>query len=452
MSITTRHVINYPRATVWDFHTRPGAVTRLTPPFLPMTVVREADNLASGVTTFSLPAGLRWVAQHELAGHQSGQQFVDVCVNAPLRTLANWRHTHRFDDVGPAATAVTDTVTTRVPAHFLTPTFAFRQHQLANDLAAVERMAQWQPTPITIAITGASGSVGRDLQALLTVAGHTVIPLVRSQPVPDGARLWQPNHPDPRLLDGVDVLVHLAGEPIFGRFNDNHKTAIYDSRVGPTKKLARLVTDSPTVTAMVSASAIGFYGPDRGDEELSESSERGSGFLADVVSAWEESTTPAADAGKRVVNVRTGLMMSGGDGMLPMLAALFFTGLGGHFGDGSSWASWVSRDDLTDFYARAILDASVTGPINAVSPTPVRGKEQAKILAAQLNRPARIPLPTFGPALLLGKEGAEELALASQKVLPAALPDFHFRYPTLAQALAHELGNEEIADVTDAKE
>ncbi|MDO5453608.1 MAG: TIGR01777 family oxidoreductase [Corynebacterium sp.] len=439
------HDLPFPRQLVWDWHTRPGAVTRLTPSFVPMSVTREADNLATGTTTFSLPAGLSWVARHDLAHYRAGAQFSDVCLTAPIKQLANWRHTHTFADLDDG-TRITDDVATRVPGKLLTPTFAYRQRQLLADLQFLERLAALSPEPgrrLTVAMTGSGGSVGTGLRAQLTTAGHDVIRLVRRDPAA-GQRRWDPDQPAVDLLDGVDVLVHLAGEPIFGRFNDAHKNAIRDSRVGPTTRLAQLVADSPSVTAMVSASAVGYYGADRGDEKLTEDSERGDGFLADVVSAWEAATAPARDAGKRVVTVRTGLAMNGGAGMLPLLSALFSTGLGGAFGDGSMWMSWVAQDDLTDVYARAVVDESLAGPVNAVSPAPVTNREMADVLAAELNRPARMPLPTFGPAMLLGREGAAELALASQRVLPERLHSagHTFRFDALAAALAHELGGE----------
>lgn len=445
MGFHASHDIPFPRQLVWDWHTRPGAVTRLTPSFVPMSVTQEADNLATGTTTFSLPAGLTWVARHDLAHYRSGAQFSDVCLTAPIKQLANWRHTHTFTDVG-GGTRITDDVATRVPGKLLTSTFAYRQRQLLADLQFLERLAALSADPdrrLTVAMTGAGGSVGTDLRAQLTTAGHEVIRLVRRDPAA-GERRWNPEQPAADLLDGVDVLVHLAGEPIFGRFNDAHKDAIRDSRVGPTTRLAQLVADSPSVTALVSASAIGYYGADRGDEELTEDSDRGDGFLADVVSDWEAATAPARDAGKRVVTVRTGLSMNGGAGMLPLLSALFSTGLGGAFGDGSMWASWVAQDDLTDVYARAVVDESLAGPVNAVSPAPVTNREMADVLAAELNRPARMPLPTFGPAMLLGREGAAELALASQRVLPGRLRSVGhtFRFDALAAALAHELGGE----------
>ncbi|AIT61168.1 TIGR01777 family oxidoreductase [Corynebacterium doosanense] len=443
MSFTADQLINFPRDLVWNYHTRSGAVTRLTPGFLPMRPVTEANSLRGGMTVFSLPGGLRWNAQHLPEGYVEGSSFRDICVNSPLRQITQWTHTHNFSDDPSGGTRITDEVSTRIPERLLRPAFAYRQHQLEQDLAFLARQSS---TPLTIAMTGSSGTVGSALWALLTVAGHTIIPLVRGE-ASDGERHWDMNSPAPELLHGVDVLVHLAGEPIFGRFNDSHKAKIYASRVGPTRRLAEIVASSPQVSAMISASAIGYYGAERGDEPLDEDSAPGEDFLAHVVTDWENATAPAERAGKRVVTVRTGIVLSGGGGMLPLLSAAISTGLGGPFGDGRMWMSWIALDDLTDIYATAVVDSGLTGPVNAVAPHPVRNRGLVKALGRELHRPAFVPLPKFAPAVLLGRDGARELALADQRVSNTALAarGHFYRYPDLAGALAHELGGQSLA-------
>ncbi|HHU67335.1 TIGR01777 family oxidoreductase [Corynebacterium sp.] len=447
MSLTTSHVVPAPREQVWEWHTRPGALVRLTPPFLPFIPMKQADKLSDGTTIFGLPAGLKWVSRHDLSNYRRGHRFTDVCINAPVKTLANWRHVHDFAD-HEDGTLVTDTVTTRLPANAMTSFFAYRQQQLINDFLFLDRIAHLQPEkPLTIAMTGSRGLVGRALMAQLGTAGHHVIQLVRRNPKPY-QRLWEPFSPAPDLLDGVDVLVHLAGEPLFGRFSNAHKQAIRDSRVTPTNRLARLVANSPTVQTMIAASAVGYYGADRGDEVLTETSERGEGFLADVVSDWEAATVVAAEAGKRVINVRFGAIMSARSGMLPVLKALFSTGLGGSFGDGQIWFPWISIDDATDILTRGVLDPAWSGPVNAVSPTETLNRDLTAALSSELRRPAFIPIPSIGPAIILGRQGAQELALANQRVSPQMLldADHVFRYPTLDRTLAHELGGEALFD------
>ena len=446
MSFTTQHVVPASREEVWQWHERPGALPRLNAPFVFMTPIRQAASLATGTSVLGLPGGLKWVARHDLAGYQPQKSFADVCVNAPFRVLANWRHEHLFDD-HPDGTLITDKVDTRIPTAAVQSMFAYRQHQLIEDFRFKERLGALNDEPQTIALTGSHGTIGKAVAAQLTTLGHTVIPLVRSTPGV-GKRLWRPNLPAKDLLEGVDVLIHLAGEPIFGRFNSAHKQAIRDSRVGPTHLLAQVAAETTSLNAMICASAIGFYGPDRGDEVLTEDSARGEGFLADVVDAWEHACAPAAAAGKRVVNMRTGLVQSGNGGMLPLLRALFSTGLGGAFGKGEMWYSWIALDDLQDMYVRAALDPRWQGPINAVSPNPVHNRDYVDALGSELHRPTVIPVPSLGPALLLGKEGARELALANQKVLPAKVEELGhvFRYRKIEQALAHEVGGEELVD------
>ena len=407
-----------------------------------MKPMQQAQSLGDGTSTLGLPGGLRWTAQHKLSQYREGYEFTDVCVNSPLRKFVTWQHHHTFAD-HPDGTLVRDEVSTRIPSAALESVFAYRQHQLIEDFSFLQRLADasLNTQPLTIAMTGSRGSVGTALTAQLRTAGHTVIQLVSGKAT-KGQHTWRPEYPDPDLLHGVDVLVHLAGEPIFGRFNDEHKAAIRDSRVGPTESLARLAGTTDSVRIMVCASAVSYYGADRGNEVLYEESAPGEGFLADVVVDWER----ARAAGTRVVNIRTGIAMSGGSGLLPLLRALFSTGLGGPFGDGEFWFSWVALDDLTDAYFRAIVDDSLEGPVNAASPNPVLNKDFVKALGAELHRPALLPVPPFGSAILLGKEGAQELALAQQRVSPTVLQTIGhaFRYPTIDAALAHELGGESL--------
>ena len=195
------------------------------------------------------------------------------------------------------------------------------------------------------------------------------------------------------------------------------------------------------------ASAIGIYGPDRGEEILTEASPRGAGFLADVVADWEDATTLAAAAGIRTVRVRTGIVQTPRGGMLRLLSPLFAAGLGGRLGHGQQWLAWIGLDDLLDVYLRAVLDPGLHGPVNAVAPEPVRNIDYTRTLAGVLHRPAVLPVPGFGPRLLLGEEGAREIAQASQYVRPERLIEagHRFRQPDLEGALRHLFGREQTA-------
>ncbi|WP_063963015.1 TIGR01777 family oxidoreductase, partial [Amycolatopsis vancoresmycina] len=218
---------------------------------------------------------------------------------------------------------------------------------------------------------------------------------------------------------------------------------VRESRIAPTRALAALAARTaggPKV--FVSASAVGYYGPDRGDVVLTEESERGTGFLADVVAEWEAATEPALVAGHRVVRVRTGLVLSPRGGLLRLQYPLFAAGLGGPLGSGRQWMPWIGIDDLADVYLRAVTDPGLSGAVNAVSPEPVRNAEYTRVLGKVLNRPTLLKVPAFGPRLLLGADGARELAFADQRVEPRRLLDagHEFRHPRLADALAHLLG------------
>jgi len=437
VSIRVSTVVDAPLDEVFAWHTRPGAFARLLPPWQPLRIRREATDLRDGRAVLALPGGLRVVSQHY--GYDPPNCFRDELVRPPVR----WKHEHRFEAVDPGATRLVDSVDTPVPARLVRPTFAYRYRQLAGDLAAHTASRQLGGRPMTVAVTGSTGLVGTALCAFLATGGHHVVRLVRHSPAGPGERSWDPRQPDAGLLDGVDAVVHLAGASIGGRFTEGHKAAIYGSRIGPTRRLAEVAataTNGPTV--FVSASAVGFYGSDRGDELLDESSERGTGFLSDVVAGWEAEAAPAAGAGLRVVHVRTGVVQSPRGGALRLLRPLYTLGLGGPIGDGTAWLSWIGIDDLLDVYLHALVDDRLAGPVNAVAPAPVQAGEYARVLARTLRRPALPRIPSLGVRLLLGSEGAQEVALASQRVRPAALESagHRFRHPSLAQALAHQFG------------
>jgi uncharacterized protein len=446
-------VVDAPQDEVFAWHARPGAITRLMPPWPPVQVEQEASSVRDGQAVLRLPAGVRWVAAHQPGDYDPPHEFTDVLTSLPLAAVLPWRHTHQFTPAGPRATRVTDVVETPLPPRVLRPMFAYRHRQLADDLAAQARARELCPDPLTIAVTGSGGLIGTALTVLLSTGGHHVIRLVRRPPRHAGERHWDPDDPAPDLLSGVDAVIHLAGASIAGRFTPGRKQEIRDSRVTPTRRLAELAaagaagsatSDIPRLGAFVTASAIGIYGPDRGNEVLTETSARGDGFLADVVAAWEDATDPAAQAGLRTVQVRTGIVQSPRGGMLRLLYPLFEAGLGGRLGNGRQWLSWIGLDDLLDIYLRAVTDQALSGPVNAVAPAPVRNAEYTATLASVLHRPALLPVPGFGPRLLLGGEGARQIAEASQCVRPQRLIDagHHFRHPELEAALRHVLGRE----------
>lgn len=435
-------VVSGSLADVFDWHARPGAIIRLMPPWQPVRVVSESANLRDGTAVLRLAGGLRWEARHRPGGFDPPRQFVDELDASAVHSVLRWRHAHRFEPVDPMHTRVIDEVSSRVPDAALRRMFVYRHRQLADDLAAHRRLGALASGPLRVAVTGSSGLVGTALTAFLTSGGHEVVRLVRRTPHGPGERHWEPQHPDPGLLDGVDAVVHLAGASIAGRFTAAHKRSIRDSRIGPTERLAKVAARTGHPVTFVSASAIGYYGADRGDELLTEDSAPGEGFLAETVVDWERAADPARDAGLRVVHVRTGIVQARNGGTLRLMYPLFAAGLGGRLGTGTQWMSWIGIDDLVEVYYRALVDDGLSGPVNAVAPEPVRNAAYTDALGDVMHRPTVLPTPGFGPRLVLGAEGVRELVQASQRVVPSRLAaaGHHYRHPRLEQVLGHQLG------------
>lgn len=291
-----------------------------------------------------------------------------------------------------------------------------------------------------ILVSGASGLVGGQLTARLAERGYELFRLTRKS---DGGLAntltWDPEAGTLSSddLEGLDGVIHLAGEPIAaGRWNRERKARIRDSRVDGTRLLCeRLAACENPPATLIAASAIGFYG-DRGDEELTEESPSGTGFLADVCRDWEAATEPARNAGIRVVNVRIGLVLSTKGGALSMMLRPFKMGMGGTLGGGKPWVSWIHIDDLTGAIEFVLTKDEFSGPVNGVAPNPATNHDFTKALGSVLGRPTVVPAPTRMLRLALG-EMADELLLCSTRVLPARLEEagFEFQHPTIDGAL-----------------
>jgi uncharacterized protein (TIGR01777 family) len=293
-----------------------------------------------------------------------------------------------------------------------------------------------------IAIAGASGLVGSALINALVAEGVAITRLVRGAPK-SGEIEWHPNQDQvsSESLEGFDVIINLAGENIAGgRWTDDQKRKIRDSRVGGTHLLSEAIARmSARPNAFICASATGIYG-DRDDETLDEQSESGGGFLAGVCREWEKACEPAIKAGVRVVNLRLGPILARTGGMLAKLLTPFKMGMGGKVGSGKQYISWVALDDVVSAIKLAISDQNIRGPLNIVSPNPVTNEEFTRTLGHVLNRPTALAMPAFAARLAFG-EMADEMLLASQKVMPKKLANagFVFRYPELEPTLKHLL-------------
>lgn len=426
---------------VFRWHERPGAFERLVPPWERVQVIDRTGGIENGSRVTLRGPGGRWIVEHRDV--VPGTQFRDVLLHGPFR---RWEHTHRMTPQGEGSCLLEDRIEYALPLGLvgtavagpfvrssLERLFDFRHRRTARDLREHHGVRSRN-----VLVTGASGLVGSELLPLLSTGGHEVRRLGR------GPRGWDPEagRLDPRLLEGLDGVVHLAGENIAaGRWNPDRKARIRQSRVRGTRLLCETLAGlkRPPET-LVSASAIGFYG-DRGDEEISEFSRPGRGYLAEVCEDWEKATEPARRSGIRVVNLRIGIVLSPKGGALSRMLLPFSLGLGGRLGHGRQHLSWISLPDLASAILRCLTDPRLAGPVNAVAPSPVTNQEFTRTLAGVLGRPAFFPVPGMLARLAFG-EMADALLLGGAKVLPRRLSavGFEFQHPTLETALRELLG------------
>lgn len=454
--------------TAQTWHAQPAAMARLTPPWLHLSPWAGGLGEGPGSTTqwlrFVLRMGLlhrRWDLERSPLAEEHG--WVTHQQRGPFR---RWVHVERFLPRGDHACLLVDEVDWawprwlparlwcgRTPRPALECAFALRHARAAHDLA--RHAVDASGAPLVVAVSGASGLVGRRLCAFLAAGGHQVRRLVRPgshrEPGEDTIA-WDPasGRIDARALRGVDAVVHLAGANLAGgRWSARRKRELWASRVESTALLARtLAAMERPPRVLVVASAIGYYG-DCGQAPVDEAAPRGSGFLAELCEAWEAAAEPARAAGIRTVHVRTGLVLAGEGGVLARLAPLFAAGLGGPLGNGRQRMSWIALEDLLTVFHRALLDDAWEGPVNAVAPDAPSNAAFTRALAHVLRRPAPWRAPAWAIRLGLGQLGSEAL-LAGQRVVPARLQaaGFAWRLPRLEDALAEELGRAPVESAT----
>jgi uncharacterized protein len=448
--------LDHPVEEVFRWHTRPGAFERLSPPWEDVRIrAREGGIRPGGRVVLGLrkgPAELTWEVEH--TRFEENRLFVDEQRSGPFQ---RWHHEHRFEPLEPGRCAVEDVVEWTPPLGSLGRTFGgpfieralerlfrFRGGRLRDDLAR-HRTYPADP-PLTVAISGSTGFIGTRLTHFLTSGGHRVRPLTRGE-APEGGIAWDParGEIDAAGLEGVDAVVHLAGEPIVGiRWTEAKKKAILRSREVGTLTLTRALADlenPPSV--LVSASGVDYYG-DREEEAVTEETAPGTGFLAEVCKRWESATLPARSRGIRTVHLRSGVVLSPAGGVLGTVLLPFQLGVGGRLGSGRQFMSWIDMDDELGLILHAIQRGEVRGGLNATAPNPVPNASFTDVLGRVLGRPTLLPVPALALRALLGEMG-EELLLKGQRVLPeqALRTGFTFFRPHLEDSLRFQLGREE---------
>ncbi len=443
-------------ADVFKYHARLGAIERYSPPWDPIKVISRTGGIEKNAEVVirmkAGPVPYRWHARH--TDYEENRMFRDQQLRGPF---AQWIHTHEFEPDGNNACYIRDQIEYRLLPHplrkslsykliesKLAPIFEYRHRTLKHDMRVQQQCGDRRP--LTILVSGASGLIGSNLIPFLTTAGHNVLRLVRYQPFRSDEIFWDPVdfQIDSGRLEGIDCVIHLAGENIGeGRWTDQKKDRIMSSRLKGTRLLAETISKmKKPPTVFLSASAIGFYG-DGGDKELTETGKAGSDFISEVCRKWEETASIAQNSGIRTAMLRIGVVLDPRGGAMHRLLPFFKLGIKTGIAPGTQYVSWIGLNDTIDAFYHVICNSHLEGPINIVSPNPVIGDTLTKELASAAGGRLGIRIPEFAIKLGLGQMGKEVL-LNSVRVLPEKLANsnFDYRYDKLNQLLNHVLGKE----------
>lgn len=432
------------------WHERPGAFQRLSPPWQKVRVLESSGGIADGARVtldLGVPLG-QWSLEHH--GYRAGREFRDRQRSGPF---ARYEHTHTFEPRGdrcvlvdrieyePPLAALGRLATGHIEGQF-DALFAWRHRVTRQDLG---RLVARVGRAFTVGVTGASGMIGQELVTYLNTQGVAVRRFVRRSVREPDEIAWDPASGilEPAALVDLDAVVNLAGAGVAdARWTEARRRELIESRVGSTGLLAQRLAGLPSgPRVLVSASAVGWYG-DRGEAGLDESSAAGVGFLAELGQAWERAAQIAAQAGVRVVHPRIGVVLwPKGGALMPLLRATQL-GAGGPLGHGRQWWNWITLHDLLDVLVRAVDDDSLSGPVNAVAPEPIRQHDFARALGRVMRRPSFMPAPRFALHALLGRDMADQVLLSSQRLTPRVLLDkgHDYRDPQLEPALMALLG------------
>lgn len=419
---------------LYRWHTMPRAINRLTPPWENIAIIEQPKTLAKDQKVHIKLEGLiDW--KLKILDLEEGKSFSDTQISGPF---SSWTHEHSMQAINSTSSLLVERINFKLPIlNFslgeifieskLRPLFNYRFKTMLNDLRM--HYMNKDTKPMKILISGSSGLVGSALVDFLSSGGHKVSRLLR-------------NETNQEKLEGYDVIIHLAGENIANkRWTEDQKEKISKSRIDGTNAIAGalLKLNTPPSTFLC-ASAIGFYG-DRGEELCNEDSEAGDGFLAETCSQWEKACERLKGKGIRVINTRFGIILDPRSGALGKMLPVFKLGAGGRLGNGKQWMSWIALDDVLGVILHCIINGSISGPVNVVSPNPVTNNEFTKVLGKVLKRLTIAPAPSIALKLALG-EMADALLLSSTKVEAKVLKNtgYEFAYPDLEAALRHMLG------------
>jgi len=448
--------IKAPVEEVFRWHSRPGALERLSPPWDPVRVIERKGGIESGArVVLEMKAGhfpFRWIAEH--TDYEENRLFRDRQVRGPF---SHWEHTHSFEPDGNEGSFFEDRIDYALPFYpfgklfggasvetKLERIFKYR-HEVTTEDIILHLSRKEKKRPMKIIMTGASGFIGSALIPFFTTGGHIVRTLVRRTPFPEkDESFWDPEQKklDPSVFDGIDAVIHLAGEHIGeGRWTDEKKRRIIESRTKGASLIADTMSKLPSPPpVLICASAIGYYG-NRGDKILTEDDQPGNDFISKVCSEWEKSAQAAVNKGIRTAFMRIGIALSPAGGALSRLLLPFRAGLGVKIASGSQFMSWVGIDDVIGAFFHVLADNKIAGPVNVSSPNPATNFEFTKTLGKVLSRPAVFSIPAAAVNLAFGEMGREVL-LSSTRVVPQKLIEsgYRFRNPDLPGALSHLLG------------
>lgn len=454
--LLARSRFHAPASLLADWHFRPGAFERLSPPWQRVEVVERPARLTDGAAMRMRlrvgPMRLTWIARHERC--RPGAGFVDVQERGPFGA---WRHEHRFEPREGGQSELIDAIDYAPPGgaagamlggwkirRDLRRLFNWRHERTRAD---VERHARAALAPRRVAITGAGGMIGAALAAFLSTGGHEVRALVRREPRADALheefRWWpETGGVDPGALEGLDAIIHLAGAPMARRWTARARREIDASRAGATRRLfERLARQGRTPPTVLCASGVGILAPSA--NPLDEQGPLGEDFPAQVARRWEAALDPARSAGARVASLRYGVVLSPVGGALRAALPLFRLGLGVVPGDGRQRVSWIGLDDAVGATLHALADERVRGAVHVVAPRSASAEAVAGALARALHRPRPLRLPAALIRRANGEQGAA-LLLRSVDAAPGALTDtgFRWRRPSLEETLRFELGTQ----------